>query len=59
MASSFQCLNVHIVFATAGRAPTITDEMKGDLHAYMGGSFGASRRMPSLLVGWNITSTCS
>lgn len=38
MASTYLALNVHIVFATKGRAPMIADAWRGDLHAYIGGT---------------------
>jgi REP element-mobilizing transposase RayT len=37
MPHTFVHLVVHIVFGTKDRARSITQEMKGDLHAYMGG----------------------
>lgn len=35
---SYTNLLYHIVFATKGRAPFITNELRADLHAYVGGT---------------------
>lgn len=35
---SYTNLLSHIVFATKGRAPFITNELRADLHAYLGGT---------------------
>jgi putative transposase len=37
MAATYLNLNVHIVFATKGRAPMIGNAWLDDLHAYLGG----------------------
>jgi len=37
MSSTFANLIYHIVFSTKNRVPSITPEVKGDLHAYLGG----------------------
>ncbi len=38
MASTYLSLNVHIVFATKGRAPMIGGDWRSDLHSYIGGA---------------------
>ncbi len=38
MASTYLSLNVHIVFATKGRAPMIAEAWRDDFHAYIGGT---------------------
>jgi putative transposase len=35
---SYTNLLSHIVFATKGRAPLITNELRADMHAYLGGT---------------------
>ena len=37
MASTFTCLDYHIVFSTKYREPTIRDELREDLYQYLGG----------------------
>jgi putative transposase len=37
MSHSHVCCLVHVVFATAERQPSIRDEIRGRLHAYLGG----------------------
>ena len=37
MAHTFTNLLTHVIFSTKGRAPSIADEIRGDLHAYLGG----------------------
>ena len=38
MASTYLCLNAHIVFATKGRAPMIGVDWRDGLHAYVAGT---------------------
>jgi putative transposase len=38
VASTYLKLNIHIVFATKDRAPTIDARWRDDLHAYIGGT---------------------
>lgn len=38
MASTYVSLRVHLVFATKGRQPTISNDWRGRLHAYLGGT---------------------
>ncbi len=37
MAHTFTRLLTHVIFSTAGRAPTIGDPIRNDVHAYFGG----------------------
>lgn len=51
MASTYLALNVHIVFATKGRAPMIDAAWRGDLHAYIGGTIRGLRAIPTMVGG--------
>ena len=44
------CCLVHVVFATAGRRPSIRDEFRERLHQYIGG-MTREHGMPALAVG--------
>jgi hypothetical protein len=37
MAHTFTNLLIHIVFGTKGRHPSIDEELRANLHAYLGG----------------------
>ena len=41
MAQSLSKLYVHLIFSTKNRARTLPDEVRHDLHSYMGGTLGA------------------
>lgn len=51
MASTYLALNVHIIFATKGRAPMIGAEWRDDLHAYVGGTVRGLGAIPSAVGG--------
>ncbi len=38
MAQSLACLLAHVVFSTKHRQPIITDDVRNELHAYIGSS---------------------
>jgi putative transposase len=51
MASTYLALNVHIVFATRGRAPMIAEAWRADLHAYIGGTIRGLGAVPIIVGG--------
>jgi putative transposase len=51
MASTYLALNVHVIFATKGRAPVIADEWREDLHAYIGGTIRGLQAVPTIVGG--------
>jgi REP element-mobilizing transposase RayT len=51
MASTYLSLNVHVVFATRQRAPVITDLVRPDLHAYIGGTIRGLDLIPMAVGG--------
>ncbi len=51
MASAHLALNVHIIFATKGRAPMIADAWRDDLHAYVGGTVRGLGAIPTSVGG--------
>jgi REP element-mobilizing transposase RayT len=51
MAHSLTSVLVHIVFSTSGRAPLLTDAIRPDLHAYLGGILRELRATPIAIGG--------
>lgn len=51
VASNHLALNVHIIFATKGRAPMIAETWRPDLHAYIGGSVRGLGAVPTIVGG--------
>ena len=51
MAQTFTSLLIHAVFSTSGRAPLLTDEMRSDVHAYLGGIRRELRAVPIAIGG--------
>ncbi len=51
MASTYTSLNVHIVFATKNRAPSIDASWRGDFHAYIGGTIRGLGASPIAIGG--------
>ncbi len=51
MAHTFTSILVHAVFSTSGRAPLLTDEIRPDLHAYLGGILRQLRTVPVVIGG--------
>ncbi|HWD41041.1 MAG TPA: transposase [Fimbriimonas sp.] len=51
MASTYLALNVHIVFATRGRAPMIDVAWRKELHAYIGGTIRGLGAKPEMVGG--------
>ncbi len=51
MASTYLSLNVHVVFATKGRKPTIDPAWRRDLHAYIGGTVRGLGAVPIAVGG--------
>jgi putative transposase len=51
MAHTFTDLLVHAVFSTSGRAPLLSDAIRADVHAYMGGILRELRALPIVIGG--------
>jgi putative transposase len=51
MASTYLCLNVHIIFATKNRAPMIDDAWRDGLHAYLAGTLRGLGATPHAVGG--------
>lgn len=53
MAHTFTNLLTHIVFSTFKRAPTLSDEIRPDVHAYLGGILRELHVVPVIIGGTN------
>jgi putative transposase len=53
MSHSYVCCLAHVVFATAGRRPAISDELRERLHAYLGG-IARENGIPTLAIGGTV-----
>ena len=51
MSSTYLALNVHVIFATKGRAPMIADDWRSDFHAYLGGTVRGLGAVPQIVGG--------
>lgn len=51
MAHTFTNLLTHVVFSTSGRAPYLTDEIRSDAHAYVGGILRELKAVPIAVGG--------
>lgn len=51
MAHTFTSILVHATFSTSGRTPLLTDEIRPDLHAYLGGILRQLRTVPIVIGG--------
>ena len=51
MAHTFTNLLAHVVFSPSGRAPFLDDEMRSDLHAYLGGILRELHAAPVAIGG--------
>ncbi len=51
MAHTFTSILVHAVFSTSGRAPLLADEIRPDLHAYLGGILRQLHTVPVVIGG--------
>jgi REP element-mobilizing transposase RayT len=51
MAHTFTSLLIHAVFSTAGRAPLLTDAIRPEIHAYLGGILREVRAVPIAIGG--------
>jgi REP element-mobilizing transposase RayT len=51
MASTYTNLNIHIIFATKGRTPSIAGEHIDDLHRYLGGTLKGLGAHPQSIGG--------
>jgi len=53
MGHTFTNLLLHVVFSTADRAPMISDAMRQDVHAYLGGILREIHAVPIMIGGTN------
>jgi len=51
MASTYLSLQVHVIFATDGRAPSIGEEWRSELHSYIGGVVRGLGAVPIMIGG--------
>jgi len=51
MAHSFTSILVHAVFSTSGRKPLLTDAMRPEMHAYLGGVLREMGAVPVVIGG--------
>ena len=51
MAHTFTSILVHAVFSTSGRAPLLTDSIRADVHAYVGGILRELHAVPIAIGG--------
>ncbi len=51
MAHTYTNLLIHVTFSTAGRAPLLTDAIRADVHAYLGGIFRELDAIPIAIGG--------
>ncbi len=51
MPHTFTTLLTHVVFSTSGRTPFLTDDIRSDAHAYLGGIVRELRGMPLAIGG--------
>jgi REP element-mobilizing transposase RayT len=51
MAHTFTNLLTHVVFSTSGRAPFLNDDMRSDVHAYLGGILRELHAVPIAIGG--------
>jgi len=51
MAHTFTNLLIHAVFSSAGRAPLLTDAIRSDVHAYLGGILRELHAVPIAIDG--------
>ena len=51
MAHTFTNILVHAVYSTSGRAPLLTEEIRQDMHAYLGGILRQLRAVPIVIGG--------
>ena len=51
MAHTFTSILVHVVFSTSGRAPLLTESMRPDMHAYLGGILREIGAVPIVIGG--------
>jgi putative transposase len=51
MAHTFTNLLTHVVFSTSGRAPFFNDDMRSDVHAYLGGILRELHAVPIAIGG--------
>jgi REP element-mobilizing transposase RayT len=51
MAHTYTSLLIHAIFSTSGRAPLLTDEMRPDIHAYLGGILRELDTIPIAIGG--------
>ena len=51
MAHTFTSLLTHIVFSTSDRRPFLTDDLRTDMHAYLGGILWEMRAAPIAIGG--------
>jgi hypothetical protein len=59
MPATYCSLHYHLVFSTKDRLPVLTDDWRGDMHAYLGGIVKNLNGVPVATAARRITSTCS
>jgi hypothetical protein len=53
MPQSLSKIYIHLIFSTKNREPILPDEIRPDLHAYMGGTLKGLGCPPTLCLGLN------
>jgi REP element-mobilizing transposase RayT len=51
VAHTYTSLLIHVIFCTSGRAPLLTDEIRPDVHAYLGGILRELDAVPIAIGG--------
>ena len=51
MAHTFTSILVHAVFSTSGRSPLLTDDLRPEMHAYLGGILRRLEAVPIVVGG--------
>ncbi len=51
MAHTYTSLLIHVIFSTSGRAPLLTDAMRPEVHAYLGGILRELDAIPIAIGG--------
>ena len=51
MAHTFTSILVHVVFSTSGRSPLLADDLRPEMHAYLGGILRRLEAVPIIVGG--------
>ena len=51
MAHTYTSILVHVVFSTSSRAPLLTNDMRPEMHAYLGGILRELKAVPIVIGG--------